>query len=765
MDVGEECLLVESTTVQQMATRGNPTQLQRAPTLKETISEDLLQCSICLEEFQEPRCLPCHHTFCKECLQNLVKDLQSIDCPLCKQTFKLPKGGVTNLPSDHNIEQLNDIVVGNKSTPGMACQICQEGTTNAYGVCVECRKNICMQCIDEHGKIPATAAHRIIANEDSMVATSVAELSLNQFKIYCRKHNKYVVDLYCRSCNAAICVKCSIEMHGSVEHECVSLLGSVTKEHRDSLSSLYDSLAQKHAEIISCKEAYHNELHGKAKQLEIELASVDIHTGQTIEKVKNERDKLLEELKSVSGATKDILEAELYVYEANDVRISEALSHIDRLLMYGNAAQIVTSYPIVQQGATQLEGPDVPFNSDVIGASVLVANDIPVKDNMGRIVQVEPSLRIVHESVNLVKIGDQVHIGIKLEDPQNELMPLTERHIEAVIEQPDGSYQAIEVIESRKADGNEIFALKFKCTTHGIHKLSVKLGTSDINDSPHTFEVFPAWKHVDTVPGRVLGSSTLDKVQGIAVDHHRGKLLVSMSGSKSIHTLNYKSMKKSSWKTLTLECSGQPVWPQNLTMSDENKYYYIIDIVNNNIFVCDSKGKLVKIIGGGQLHLPLDIAIHESLNRVYVVNHAKKQIAIFTKDSGRYLTAFPDNDSEVCLDSPVALAVNSEGFVFVSDTTTHHIKVFNEDGVFVFAFGHHGNQEGQFDQPEGLTIDKHDSALVCDSGNNRVQKFDKRGRFVCFLVADNMEQPTAIAINHSNDNIIVVARNMLYVFQ
>lgn len=34
---------------------------------------DEITCSLCLEEFKDPRILPCFHTYCKLCLDELLK--------------------------------------------------------------------------------------------------------------------------------------------------------------------------------------------------------------------------------------------------------------------------------------------------------------------------------------------------------------------------------------------------------------------------------------------------------------------------------------------------------------------------------------------------------------------------------------------------------------------------------------------------------------------------------------------------------------------
>ncbi len=66
-----------------------------AAKLKQESLLDLIQCPLCLEEFEEPRALPCLHTFCLSCLEQLVasnSQATTVKCPLCKEEHAMPTG-------------------------------------------------------------------------------------------------------------------------------------------------------------------------------------------------------------------------------------------------------------------------------------------------------------------------------------------------------------------------------------------------------------------------------------------------------------------------------------------------------------------------------------------------------------------------------------------------------------------------------------------------------------------------------------------------
>jgi len=73
--------------------------------------KELTECSICTEEFTDPRVLPCQHTFCLDCLMNCAsaRDRQPRDrmpCPLCRQEFTIPDSGLAAIQKNFDSEKL-----------------------------------------------------------------------------------------------------------------------------------------------------------------------------------------------------------------------------------------------------------------------------------------------------------------------------------------------------------------------------------------------------------------------------------------------------------------------------------------------------------------------------------------------------------------------------------------------------------------------------------------------------------------------------------
>ena len=72
--------------------------------------EEQLNCSICLDIYDDPKILQCFHTYCRKCLVKLVvRDQQgdlSLTCPICRQATPVPANGVTGLQSAFQTNEL-----------------------------------------------------------------------------------------------------------------------------------------------------------------------------------------------------------------------------------------------------------------------------------------------------------------------------------------------------------------------------------------------------------------------------------------------------------------------------------------------------------------------------------------------------------------------------------------------------------------------------------------------------------------------------------
>lgn len=194
--------------------------------------------------------------------------------------------------------------------------------------------------------------------------------------------------------------------------------------------------------------------------------------------------------------------------------------------------------------------------------------------------------------------------------------------------------------------------------------------------------------------------------------------------------------------------------------TDAEGRIYATDI--GRVFVFDKKNKKLSFIGDepgtGKLRVPIGIAVSRE-GKVYVADSQSKRIFVYDL-KGNLLTAFGKQGE---LDDPSGVAIDEKrGRLYVVDTKKHNVSVYNlADGNLLKTFGERGTGElGKFNLPTNITLDRAGNLYVVDTGNFRIQILDPDGKPIKSIgkLGDrlgNFSRPKGIALD-SEDNIYVV---------
>lgn len=117
--------------------------------------EEELTCAICCDIFQEPRVLPCSHTFCRPCLQGLVRPADGVpggkclSCPSCRALVAIPAAGPEALPINFALKAVIEKWQQEQPAgpgPGQGtCRAHPQQPLNIY--CLQDRRLVCGQCL------------------------------------------------------------------------------------------------------------------------------------------------------------------------------------------------------------------------------------------------------------------------------------------------------------------------------------------------------------------------------------------------------------------------------------------------------------------------------------------------------------------------------------------------------------------------------------------------------------------------------------------
>ncbi|NXV76605.1 TRI66 protein, partial [Atlantisia rogersi] len=301
--------------------------VQLQPAQMETL--DLLRnCLVCKWDLRrrDPRMLPCLHSFCKDCLPDLIQGYSCIPteyevlyegiliCPVCKQTC-FARDVVENF-------FLKDLPAG-CSAMAKSCSTCKEKRP-AHSLCTSCNKWLCSSCTEEHRHGKETGDLFLPV---SMKGCTATEDEARDFSLFCPAHTPEPLKLFCETCDTLMCRNCLLTDH---------------KEHR--FRHLDEALQNQRIileNVITKVEEKKNRIQVSAKQIEDRLLEVK-HLYKKVENqikmakmvLMNEINKrtniLLEQLEKITSERKQKLEQQLQ----GVVVLSRQVEHVQNFISW-----------------------------------------------------------------------------------------------------------------------------------------------------------------------------------------------------------------------------------------------------------------------------------------------------------------------------------------------------------------------------------------------------------------------------------------------
>ena len=156
-------------------------------------------CAVCYEKGCDRRLLPCLHSCCASCIDQLSLRSESLDfdlqCPLCRTRVRLPPDGAEGLPKDPTQSEVEE----------HACSACKdEGQTGKATVwCRTCKCALCTSHVGSHltsGSGPSSHFFRDFPDQSFTLPADQSSV--------CVKH-KSPLEYFCKKCNVAVCGGCT----------------------------------------------------------------------------------------------------------------------------------------------------------------------------------------------------------------------------------------------------------------------------------------------------------------------------------------------------------------------------------------------------------------------------------------------------------------------------------------------------------------------------------------------------------------------------
>ena len=326
--------------------------------------EENLQCTVCLEKLNDPRTLPCCHSFCKVCLEGVVKTcrdkaprdrpIREIPCPNCRTAFVLESDKqVADMPRNHficNMVQAMAVLDRGIGVP------CSHSCSQSYSVarCVTCEKFLCRECLTAHNNYRANNGHSVLTTEELSKPENRKKI---KGKMYCNEHSGKKLKVYCETCDELICRDCMDFKHVKQGHSCV-LVKDVANNYKEMLDSnnkaMEDALTEGNA-FLEQLTRERDRVDREATDVKNRIAQKnEFVTNRLVEMLNQKAQTLMEKVDEIHKGKRGNLERQTEETKSYVENMKTSVQLSKKLVDQGTEEEIISSQKIMLDNAKKL---------------------------------------------------------------------------------------------------------------------------------------------------------------------------------------------------------------------------------------------------------------------------------------------------------------------------------------------------------------------------------------------------------------------------
>ena len=717
------------------------------------VATDNLSCPVCYQLFKKPKYLPCHHSYCEQCLEKM--QVQSkIVCPECRKEAMVPPGGVKDLDNNFFINRLVDEFILKRKVEGEAEVKCEEcgGKDPVVTFCPNCTLFLCHICNEHHKRSIKSRGHGIVPLTELRSKKDVAAIQPKPKAMMCREHDIELL-FYCETCDQLVCMYCTVKDHNGHNHDTVK---KMVDKHRQELKKIAAPVEEM---IRGLSDTHDNieKMRVKIRQQGDEVnKKIDQHYDGVIHKLMEQKEQLKQQVRGTVSQKEKAVTTQLEEVEYAQAEVA-SMKELNDAVEKSSDQEVLSVKKQVIDRMQQITDKYKKVNIPPVQQATM--EFVPTKEALpqfGLLCSVDPHNCEVIDIPKYIIKGKEAKVTIITKHNNGDSCS---RGGGQVSVQLGGVNEATRVRDNN--DGR--YMASFVPQQVGEVKLSVFINEQQIKGSPYSV-VVRDYTSVNKPSKMVKNDGNMGKPWGIAFGKNGMWAVADISndcvyifdgedqivrkfGSRGsgngqfscpagvafdsddhLYVVDYGNHRVQKYTIdgkYLLQFGGEGsengkvMHPRGLTV--HNHKVYVTDCDNKRISVFQTDGKFHHTIGSGQLGNPHDVTVNGN-DQLLVADYAHHCIYTFTLD-GDYVGKFGTRGTgEGQLSGPCGVAVDLYGFIFIA-AYNHLVSIFDKNGNFVHCFGSEGSASGQFQRHYGIAVSANGDVYVSDHHNKRIQVF------------------------------------------
>ncbi|XP_013418625.1 tripartite motif-containing protein 3-like [Lingula anatina] len=595
-----------------------------AEALAAAFTDNLLTCSICLGEYEDPRVLPCYHTFCYGCICDHFKRTSSPNrtflCPVCREKIQFPAGGLSHLKKNFVFSKAKDIITQQQAYTGT-----------------------------------------LDSEQTNVAAVTQANAEMT---ISCEKHPDNKLKYYCEEDDTIVCGDCASTdhyRHGIVPVE------KLANANRNKVKTALVKILPK---LNMFKDAVAKETATEREESRLMTASIKKIKEQAkrIRRLVDQREqKLISEVTSAGYIRQKQKEANKDARELHHASLHSACNFAQELITNGSDSDIMIHSKALTERLTAMEKIPVatldisakisytPGKISAAGLEVMLGQ-VTVQSQPPRTCRLEENLpnprSAPHPPIFLEKAKCVNNFCPRLKD--NKIMYITGLAIDE---------QHMYIVD-RASEKTGVFTHK------GQFKFDFKVNSLfdvTVSQTGHLYITSRGDKcvHVYSTRGQhltTMGCGRLEMLSGVTLNR-QGHVMVCDGSNKSIFTFHPYSGQL--LNTIPLSMCEDPIY---ITVNSLNDNIVISDWGSNSVHILSPTGNQLYQYGtygsgDGQLGYPHGVCT-DSYGHIFIAAYYNHKIVALSPQ-GQFITNIAtEDDGLLC---PMTVAINPAGQLVVTD--------------------------------------------------------------------------------------------------